>query len=150
MSEIIKENGVFLECDAKTVDEVLAFLSDKAVEAGISDDRDAVLAAFNEREAMGTTGMMGGFAIPHAKTNAVKEPAVMAVKVNGVAWESMDGKPIKMAIALFMPDNEAGVAHLKTLSKVASMLMGEAAQQALLGATDPGAVAKLINDAVAA
>ena len=150
MSEIIKESGVFLECDAKTVDEVLEFLSDKAIELGLSDDRDAVLAAFKERESMGTTGMMGGFAIPHAKTNAVPEPAVIAVKVDGVDWESMDGKPIKMAIALLMPDNEAGVAHLRTLSKVATMLMGDAARDELLGAADAATVAALINKAVAA
>ena len=66
MSSYINSAHVFLDVPAATVDEVFAFLSDKAIELGISDDRDAVLEAFKAREALGSTGMTGGFAIPHA------------------------------------------------------------------------------------
>ena len=148
MSEIIKDAQVYLECPATTVDEVLDFLAAKAVEAGLADDKDALVAAFQERESQGTTGMVGGFAIPHAKSATIHEPAVMVVKLNDVEWESMDHAPIKMAIALLMPDNEAGVAHLKTLSKVAVMLMNEASRAALLDAAETAAIAEIINDSI--
>ena len=72
----------------------------------------------------------------------------MVVKLNDVEWESMDHAPIKMAIALLMPDNEAGVAHLKTLSKVAVMLMNEASRAALLDAAETAAIAEIINDSI--
>lgn len=148
MSEIIKDTQVYLECSATTVDEVLDFLAAKAVEAGLADDKDKLVAAFQEREAQGTTGMVGGFAIPHAKSVTIHEPAVLAVKLDNVEWESMDHAPIKMAIALLMPDNEAGVAHLKTLSKVAVMLMNEQSRATLLDAADAASIAQVINDSI--
>ena len=146
MSEIIKDTQVYLECSATTVDEVLDFLAAKAVEAGLADDKDKLVAAFQEREAQGTTGMVGGFAIPHAKSATIHEPAVLAVKLDNVEWESMDHAPIKMAIALLMPDNEAGVAHLKTLSKVAVMLMDESFRSATIADNDAASISDRIND----
>ena len=87
MSEYIKASQVFLDNPATNVDEVLEFLADKAIEAGLSDDRAAVLEAFKAREAMGTTGMQGGFAIPHCKSSAVNDAAIFVVKfANKVGW----------------------------------------------------------------
>ena len=62
MSETVTASHVFLGNTATSVDEVLLFLSEKAVELGITDDVESTLEAFKNREAEGTTGMMGGFA----------------------------------------------------------------------------------------
>ena len=78
MSKLVKK--VFFDNAAANTAEALEFLAAQAVELGISDDKDAVLAAFNEREAQGPTGMTGGFALPHAKSAAIKEPAIVVVK----------------------------------------------------------------------
>lgn len=146
MSDFVKASQVFLDNPATTIDEALGFLSDKAIELGIASDRDAVLAAFKAREAEGTTGMMGGFAIPHAKTDAISEAAVFVVKFAGdVEWESMDEKPIKVAIALLVPGGEAGTTHLKLLSKVAVMLMDEGFRSSVLGASDAESIAAEVN-----
>lgn len=148
MSEYIKASQVFLDNPATTVDECLEFLSDKAVEAGLSDDKAAVLAAFKAREEMGTTGMQGGFAIPHCKSEAVKDAAIMVVKFAGeIDWSSLDGKPIKTAVALFAPDGDV---HLTLLSMVAGMLTDESFRSKLNEAPDAETVAKLINDAMGA
>ena len=141
---IIKAESVFFDCDAKTAEDALEFFAAKSAELGIASDKDAVLEAFKQREGEGTTGMTGGFAIPHAKTDAVAEPAVMVAKFAGdVEWETMDGSPVKMAIALFMPAGNAPE-HLKTLSKVAVMLMDESKRSALLAAADAAAVSDLV------
>lgn len=125
MSSFINSSRVFLDNPATNVEEVFAFLSDKAVELGISDDREAVLKAFEAREALGSTGMHGGFAIPHAKTDAVKEAALIAVKFeNELDWASQDGQPIKAAIALFAPASDP-TTYLSLLSKVAVLLVNE-------------------------
>ena len=143
MSEYIKASQVFLDNPATTVDEVLDFLADKAIEAGLSDDRAAVLEAFKAREAMGTTGMQGGFAIPHCKSAAVNDAAILVVKFAGdVEWKSLDGKPIKMAVALFAPDGDV---HLTLLSTVATMLTDESNRSKLLAAETPEAIAAIIN-----
>lgn len=146
MTGFVKSSNVFLDNPATTIDEALGFLADQAVALGIADGRDAVLAAFKAREAEGTTGMMGGFAIPHAKSDAVKDAAVLVVKFAGdVEWESMDEKPIRVAIALLVPGGEAGTTHLKLLSKVAVMLMDEGFRSAILASDDAEAIAAEVN-----
>ena len=148
MSEYIKASQVFLDNPATNVDEVLEFLADKAIEAGLSDDRAAVLEAFKAREAMGTTGMQGGFAIPHCKSSAVNDAAIFVVKfANKVERKSPDGKPIKMAVALFAPDGDV---HLTLLSTVATMLTDESNRSKLLAAADADAIADIINGALGA
>ena len=124
MSETVTASHVFLGNTASSVDEVLQFLSEKAVELGVTDDAEATLEAFKNREAEGTTGMMGGFAIPHCKSDIVKQATVMVVKFSGeVAWSSMDNAPIKCAIALLIPAAQAGDVHLQLLSHVAVLVM---------------------------
>lgn len=122
MSKLVKK--VYFNNSAKNTAEAIEFLSAQAVELGITDDKDAILAAFNEREAQGPTGMTGGFALPHAKSTAVKDVAVVVVKfADNVEWESMDGSDVKAAIAIFVPDDEATTTHLKVLAQIAALLM---------------------------
>ncbi len=146
MSDFVKASNVFLDNPATTVDEALDFISGKAVELGLANDKKAVLEAFKAREGEGTTGMMGSFAIPHAKSAAITDAAVIVVKFAGdVAWESMDKKPIRVAIALLIPDAEAGTTHLQILSKVAIMLMDEEFRSQTLEDGDPASIARRIN-----
>ena len=148
MSDYIKASQVYLNNPATNVEETLEFLAKKAVENGISDDEAAVLEAFKAREAMGTTGMQGGFAIPHCKSAAVNDAAIYVVKFAGdVEWDSLDGKPIKTAVALFAPDGDV---HLTLLSTVAGMLTDESNRAKLLEAADADAIADVINAAMGA
>ena len=143
MSEYINASQIFLDNPATNVDEVLEFLAKKAVELGLSDDEAGVLAGFKDRESLGTTGMQGGFAIPHCKSAAVNDAAILVVKFAGdVEWKSLDGKPIKMAVALFAPDGDV---HLTLLSTVATMLTDESNRSKLLAAETPEAIAAIIN-----
>ena len=81
MSTIVKK--VFFDYPAENTAEAIEFLSEQAVKLGIADDKDAVLAAFQEREAQGPTGMTRGFALPHAKSAAIKDVALtIAAKVS--------------------------------------------------------------------
>lgn len=146
MSDFVQASCVFLNNPATTVDEALEFLSDKVCELGIGTDKKAILKAFQDREQEGTTGMMDGFAIPHAKCDAIEKPAVLVVKFAGdVAWESIDNKPIRAAIALCVPAHEAGTTHLQLLSKVAVMLMDEKFRSETLADTDEASIAERIN-----
>lgn len=146
MTEFAKASHVFLDNPATTVDEALEFLAKKAVEVGVTDDEEAVLTALRNREAEGTTGMTAGFAIPHGKCAAVKQAAVLVVKFAGdVAWDSMDGEPIRVAISLLVPEGEAGTTFLRLLSQVAMMLMNEEFRNKVLETEDREAIAELIN-----
>ncbi len=144
----VKASNVFCDQKVEGRDAALSFIAERAVSAGIADDSAALYAAFLKREAEGTTGMVDGFAIPHAKTDAVKAASVMVLKApEGIAsWETLDGAPVTCAIALLVPEAEAGTAHLQILSKVATALTDEAFRDACKAEGDPAKVAQLINE----
>lgn len=146
-ADFVKVENVFVAEDFTSRDEALSFVSNRAVRAGIASDADAVMNAFLAREAEGTTGMMEGFAIPHAKSDAITEAAVIVVKdESGVTgWDTMDGAPVNVAIALLIPGAQAGTTHLKILSKVAEALMDEDFRATVKGSTDAAEIAKTIN-----
>ena len=146
-ADFVKVENVFVAEDFASRDEALSFVSNQAVKAGLADDADAVMNAFLAREAEGTTGMMEGFAIPHAKSDAITEAAVIVVKdESGVTgWDTMDGAPVNVAIALLIPGAQAGTTHLKILSKVAEALMDQDFRATVKGSTDAAEIAKTIN-----
>ena len=146
-ADFVKVENVFVAEDFASRDEALSFVSNQAVKAGVAGDADAVMNAFLAREAEGTTGMMEGFAIPHAKSDAITEAAVIVVKdESGVTgWDTMDGAPVNVAIALLIPGAQAGTTHLKILSKVAEALMDEDFRATVKGSTNAAEIAKTIN-----
>ena len=146
-ADFVKVENVFVSEDFEGRDDALSFVSNRAVKAGIADDADAVMQAFLARESEGTTGMMEGFAIPHAKSDAIKEAAVIVVKDDsGVkGWDTMDGEPVNVAIALLIPGAQAGTTHLKILSKVAEALMDEQFRATVRESKDAAEIAKTIN-----
>ena len=146
-ADFVKVENVFVAEDFASRDEALSFVSNQAVKAGIANDADAVMNAFLAREAEGTTSMMEGFAIPHAKSDAITEAAVVVVKdESGVTgWDTMDGAPVNVAIALLIPGAQAGTTHLKILSKVAEALMDEDFRATVKGSTNAAEIAKTIN-----
>ena len=143
----VKVENVFVAEDFASRDEALSFVSNQAVKAGIANDADAVMNAFLAREAEGTTGMLEGFAIPHAKSDAITEAAVIVVKDDSgvTGWDTMDGAPVNVAIALLIPGAQAGTTHLKILSKVAEALMDEDFRATVKGSSDAAEIAKTIN-----
>ncbi len=146
-ADFVKVENVFVAENFASRDEALSFVSNQAVKAGLADDADAVMNAFLAREAEGTTGMMEGFAIPHAKSDAITEAAVIVVKDDSgvIGWDTMDGAPVNVAIALLIPGAQAGTTHLKILSKVAEALMDEGFRATVKGSTDAAEIAKTIN-----
>ena len=146
-ADFVKVENVFVAENFASRDEALNFVSNQAVKAGVADDADAVMNAFLAREAEGSTGMMEGFAIPHAKSDAITDAAVIVVKDDSgvTGWDTMDGAPVNVAIALLIPGAQAGTTHLKILSKVAEALMDEDFRATVKGSTDAAEIAKTIN-----
>ncbi|WP_334098810.1 fructose PTS transporter subunit IIA [Parolsenella catena] len=144
---ILDSSHVFLDCSAATRDEALELAASKAVELGATSDAAALLEGLKAREAEGSTGMMGGFAIPHCKSALVSDPCIVVLRFSEpVEWQAMDKAPIDCAIALFIPDGELGTEHLRILSKLAASLMHEDFCHAIKGAADADAVVAAINE----
>lgn len=146
MSGFVSEENILLNQQAATKEEVLRTISDAAARLGIADDADAVYAAFLAREEIDKTGMVDGFAVPHCKTDAVKSAAVIIFKnAQPVEWPSLDDKPVDIAMALLIPDSEAGTTHLRLLSKAAMLLMDDNFKSKLRESDDAADLAATLN-----
>lgn len=90
-------------------------------------DTTELTLGFKARELESTTGFGNGVAIPHAKINGLQKPVVGIVTfTRPIEWESLDGNPVEIAIALIMPMNDPNKEHLMVLSKLARKLMDDA------------------------
>lgn len=146
MSGFVSEENILLNQQATTKEEALRTISDAAARLGIADDADAVYAAFLAREEIDKTGMVDGFAVPHCKTDAVKSAAVIIFKnAQPVEWPSLDDKPVDIAMALLIPDSEAGTTHLRLLSKAAMLLMDDNFKSKLRESNDAADLADTLN-----
>ena len=146
MSDFVRAGNVFVGQSLDTREDMLRFISEKAAELGITDDAGAVYDAFVAREEMGETGMTDGFAVPHAKSDAIKEAAVIVVKNDhAIEWPSFDDKPIDIAISLLVPDGEAGTMHIRLLSKTAVLLMKDEFKALVRGTDDAEAIAAAVE-----
>lgn len=145
----IQEQNIFLNQTGQTQNDIFEFLAKKTVDLTIADNQKEVLVKLIERENEGTTGMMDGFAIPHAKASTIHHPAAIILKLKEkVAWQSLDGQPIQFIIALFVPDTQADDVHLKLLSTVARLLMRDDIRTSLKEASSADEIAKLLNNQI--
>lgn len=146
MSQFVTEANVFVGQSTASREELIRFVCDKALELGCVSDADAAYDAFMAREAMGETGMTDGFAVPHAKSAAITAPTVLVVKNDHpVEWPSFDGKPVDIAIALLVPDDEAGNTHIRLLSKTAVLLMRDEFKNLVRGSEDAKEIAAAVE-----
>ena len=106
----------------------------------VSTYREGILA----REAEGSTAVGDGVAIPHAKSEAVKQPALSAITVpSGVDYGALDGKPSTLLFMIAAPRN--GEVHLEVLARLMTLLMDEELRKALLGADSKEAFLRAID-----
>ena len=146
MSGFASERGVMVGQVATTREEMLRLIAQRAVEVGVAADAEAVLSALLAREELGETGMTDGFAVPHAKSDAIKEAAVIVVKNDhAIEWPSFDDRPIDIAISLLVPDGEAGTTHIRLLSKTAVLLMKDEFKALVRGTDDAEAIAAAVE-----
>ena len=147
MSKLMNPEHVFLDVDLTQRDDVLKFLSNKAVELGMATNSEDAFEAFLIREEEGPTGMIEDFAIPHAKADVIDNAGIIVTRLKDSApdWPSFDDAPISIAIALLIPGVEAGTTHIRLLSKCAVLINDENFRDELRKTNDPQHVSNLIN-----
>lgn len=135
---MFKEDYIFLNQKLNSKEEALAFASDKALELGLTDDRDGLLKDFLEREKEYSTGLQDGFAIPHAKSNHVKEVAIFYISSDNIIseWETLDDTPVTHLFVLFVPKAHEGNTHLMMISNLATHLLEDDFREAVKKSSD--------------
>lgn len=103
-------------------------------------DEDSLFKVLSDREALASTAIGEGVAIPHGKSSAVREIVACLGRVrDGVDFDSMDGKPTHLFIVMVAPENSTG-AHLKALARISRVFKDRAFLDRLLEAATADAM----------
>lgn len=122
ITDLLKESAIDLNVsadDKKSVVDKLIALHEKA---GNIKDAPAFEKAIFAREAQGTTAVGKGIAVPHAKSESVKNPGLSAITVpGGIDYGAADGRKSDLFFMIAAPPD--GDLHLEILSRLMVMLM---------------------------
>jgi fructose-specific phosphotransferase system IIA component len=100
-------------------------------------DIEKVRAAVLDREQVMSTGVGSGFAIPHAKTDAVSDiVGALAITAQPVDYQSLDEQPVRILFLLVGRDSMVGT-HIKILSRISRLMNKEEFRNRLLNAANP-------------
>ncbi len=136
---LLETELVVIDSDATSKEEVIKQGVDQLFILGRTDNSLAVEDAIWRREATYSTGFGHGFAIPHCQTNAVRFNSLVLIKLNSpVAWNSLDGQPVRVVILLAIRAAQGGSnAHMQVLAKLARKIMDEDFRAELEKENDP-------------
>ncbi len=143
---ITKQEDKMKICDILSVDKIIPTLKSKEKKGAIDelidlfkdDDRvidvEEVRHVVHEREKIMSTGVGKGFAIPHGKTNSVKETIAAFGKTEiPIDFESLDEQPVRLIFLLVGKENMVA-SHIKLLSRISRMMNSDLFREKLLNA----------------
>lgn len=131
ITQLLTKDTILLSITGSTKLDAINSLVDKLDTAGKLNNREQFKEAILKREEQSTTGIGEGIAIPHAKTAAVKQPAICFGKSDaGIDYSSLDGQPAHLFFMIAAPEG-ANNTHLEALSRLSSILMNEDARKKL-------------------
>ena len=96
-------------------------------------DEDAVYRALADRERVASTGIGSGVAMPHGRMRMERPRMALAICREGVPFDSLDGEPARILVALLTPYAQLGD-QIKVLARVSRVLKDSSVRERLLQA----------------
>lgn len=113
-----------------------------ANDSGLTEDD--VYRVLSEREALASTGVGSGVAIPHGRMRGLERmQAALALCPAGVGFDAVDGAPAQIFVALLAPERHTGD-HLKALARISRLMRDASVRERLLLAPDRDALLKVV------
>lgn len=110
------------------------------------EDPKALFEAVLAREEIMSTGIGIGIAVPHVKIPSVKGFVMaMGKKVEGVEFDSLDGKPVKLLVMIAAPEGEQD-SYLRLLARIVAVFKNENFLDRVLKASTPEEIISLFKD----
>ncbi|QXM05350.1 fructose PTS transporter subunit IIA [Crassaminicella indica] len=150
MEKIINTDLIDLNLKAETKEEAIKTLIKRVDKCGRLNDINEYLKVVLEREKLSTTGIGFGIAIPHGKSDAVKIPTLAFGRCeDGIEWQSLDGKVVKIIFLIAVPEEAASNQHLRILAALSRRMMNEEFRKKLLEIVDEKELMNLLDDILA-
>jgi mannitol/fructose-specific phosphotransferase system IIA component (Ntr-type) len=128
LSQYLDPSSVLIAPDVKDRDALFGLMASVFLKSGLSLDCDEVVKRLIEREAILSTGIGGGVAVPHAQISGLGCLAIAAsVHPEGIEYPALDDKPVRLVFCLIgdtntAADHLAGLARLARLARKGSKL----------------------------
>jgi fructose PTS system EIIBC or EIIC component len=146
ITQLLTENTIILDLKAGSKKDVLTELIGQLDQADKLKNKEAFTKDILAREEQSTTGIGDGIAIPHAKSAAVKEPAIaFGRSLPGIDYKSLDGQPAHLFFMIAASEG-ANNAHLDALSRLATFLMDQNFRGRILEATSIEDVLRAVTE----
>jgi len=146
MMESLDSRSVLPDLKANSKKQALREMARRAAELTGLADRD-IMATMLERERLGTTGIGGGIAIPHACLDGLETVTGLFARLERpVDFDAVDDEPVDLVFMLLAPAG-GGAEHLKALARVSRALRDPARREKLRGATSADAILALLMEA---
>ena len=144
--EILDEKLIKVPLAGTTKDEVIEELVDLLDKNGLLSDRSDALEKVYAREAMGSTGLEKGIAIPHAKSEGVKSIVLaVGIKPEGIDFQALDGNLSTIFFMILAPPDQTGP-HVEVLSEIAKATSSAAFCRVLSAARTSEEVMELFRE----
>ena len=145
ISDFLSPAEMMLDVRAKDKASLLRQLCiEAATKLGLNADE--VVGQIAKREALGSTGLGNGLALPHARLKGLNAPfALLARLHHGIDFDSIDNQPVDLVFMLLAPEG-AGADHLKALARVSRLLRNQSATEKLRAAKSAEALYAILTD----
>lgn len=130
IADLVSRSTVAIRSTASSKRQLMHLLADLAAPS-LGVEPVVLFEGLMEREALGSTGLSGGAAAPHARSPLIPRVAGAFIKLDQpIAFDSVDGRPVDLVFGLFAPA-EAGAEHLRALAAVSRLLRRDEVRQRL-------------------
>lgn len=145
ISEILSEKVIATGLEATDKYDAIDKMIELACASGNMINKDNVKQCVLDREKLVSTGVGKGFAIPHGKTDDIKDiVAAFAVLKNPVDFDSIDLEPVKY-IFLVIGKESLLNAHIKLLSRISRIMNKEEFRERLDEAKDSAEIMEMFR-----
>ena len=145
IQDLLRKDVMLLDLQATEKTAVIEEMIHSLVDHGYVTDFETFKEGILAREALTSTGLGDGIAMPHSKNAAVKEATVLFAKSNkGVDYESLDGQPTDLFFMIAAPEG-ANDTHLAALAELSKYLMQDGFADRLRKVTSPDEVIAAFN-----
>jgi len=146
ISDILVREASILDLKSTSKDDLLAEMAAALAAAEPALEAGKLLEVLREREALQSTGIGEGVAIPHGKVQGLDRlVAAFARSTAGVDFDSIDGQPTQLLFLLIVPEQSGGQ-HLKALARISRFFRDASFREKLLGATELEEIFRAIEE----
>ena len=144
--ELLEEKFILTDFKSYKKEDIINELIDLHEGNGNIINLDDVRKAVLDREKIMSTGVGKGFAIPHGKTNSIKDIIAAFGKTNHpVDYEALDGQPVHLVFLLVGKDTLVSK-HIKSLSRISRLMNKDDFRQKLIHAKSKNEILKIFED----